>query len=319
MLRGAASAAVNSLESVFLAPLLLGETFTSTSLVAAHSSLSILATIFPGSDEASFSLASFIELVRREWSDPAAPESLPEERYTPAQVAKALVAWATLQGVTSEWQEQQWLKHMREIDVNDLADEPDSADTSPQSRIHITADVIYPHRSGQIVTADIGEAASPVVSTPSSGQVTPAQNTDHRKVKQTLRRMSKIVLGGYGGASLLFFGVPLRSISSGTSSEGEKRMEEATLAQAVSASEAEAEPRAHANKAHTWSWWNVLMGHHDHDIFLEYARNAEMETDAVRGDDRCIICIDPHSLTTVSSADGHSQHGGPDATFLGVN
>ncbi|OCH93230.1 alpha/beta-hydrolase [Obba rivulosa] len=282
ILRGAASAAVTSIESVILAPILLGETITSTSLVAAHSSLAILATVFPGSDEASFSLASFIELVRREWTDPAAPESLPEERYTPGQVAKALVAWATLQGVTSEWQERNWLKHMREIHVNDPADQSQTADTSTQSRIHITADVIYPHRSGQIVTADIGEAPSHAVSAPSSGQVTPCQNNEHQHLKQTLRRMSKMVLGGYGGASLLFFGVPLRSSGSSQENEKEKRLEEAKLAEAVSASEAEAKPSLHGNKAHTWSWWNVLMGRHDHDIFLEYARHPETEADATR-------------------------------------
>ena len=47
-----------TVEFVALAPILLGESLTSTSLIAAHSSLSILTAIFPGSDEASFSLTS---------------------------------------------------------------------------------------------------------------------------------------------------------------------------------------------------------------------------------------------------------------------
>ena len=91
MLGGAVSTAISAVESLALAPILIGESITSTSLIAAHSTLSALATIFPGSDEASFSLASFAQLVWREWSNPADSDGLPEERYGVAKIAKALM------------------------------------------------------------------------------------------------------------------------------------------------------------------------------------------------------------------------------------
>jgi sn1-specific diacylglycerol lipase len=56
------SSAVDLAERLALMPILIGESITSTSLVAAHSTINSLSVFFPGSDETSFSLASFLEV-----------------------------------------------------------------------------------------------------------------------------------------------------------------------------------------------------------------------------------------------------------------
>jgi sn1-specific diacylglycerol lipase len=63
VLRNAVSSAVTFAEKLTLLPILVGESITSTSLVAAHSTVNALSIFFPGSDEASFSLASFVTVI----------------------------------------------------------------------------------------------------------------------------------------------------------------------------------------------------------------------------------------------------------------
>lgn len=121
VLGGAVTTVLSLAERITLAPIFLSEYATSTSLIAAHSSINVLSVIFPGSSDASFSLASFITLVRREWSEPAVGESIPEKQYGITQIARAIVAWVSLQGVTQEWQEKRWLKHLREIHVEEVS------------------------------------------------------------------------------------------------------------------------------------------------------------------------------------------------------
>ncbi|EJF63129.1 alpha/beta-hydrolase [Dichomitus squalens] len=287
LLGGAVSSAISAVEFVALAPLILGESLTSTSLVAAHSSLSMLTTIFPGSDEASFSLASFVGLVRREWNEPAESEGLPEERYGLGEVLRALAGFAALQGVTSRFQEERWFKFMKEVPVHD-GSSSFTRRKRVDSRVTITGDTIYPSHSGQIVTADITEVpvpgswpprqstsllAPPHTNLPSQGpEVAPPMDD----LKQTLRRLSKLVLAGYGGPSLLFFGVSL------TPWQKEEPKEEVKLADAIDASEKEAagedgrgrsKPKdTNMPGAPTYSWWDVLMGKHDHDIFMHWAQ-----------------------------------------------
>ena len=111
----AVASAITAVEQLALLPIILGESLTSASIVAAYGSINTLTVIFPGSDETSFSLGSFITLVRREWNDPVLGEHLPEERYSVTEVAKALVAWGALQGVTHDWQVKKWMKHLREM------------------------------------------------------------------------------------------------------------------------------------------------------------------------------------------------------------
>ena len=95
---GAVSTVFSLAEQLTLAPIFISEYITSTSIIAAHSSINVLSVIFPGSSEASFSLASFINLVKREWNDPPEGHSLPERQYGITQVARAIVAWVALQG-----------------------------------------------------------------------------------------------------------------------------------------------------------------------------------------------------------------------------
>ncbi|KAJ3738904.1 hypothetical protein DFH05DRAFT_1515723 [Lentinula detonsa] len=285
---GAVSAAIGLAEQLTLAPIHLGEYITSASVAIAHSSINVLSVIFPGSHEASFSLASFIALVKREWTRPVDDENLPEKQFGPASIGRAVIAWAALQGVTQEWQERGWFKYLREIDVRTSLKPLDSLRNRKDSRIRVTSDVIFPGNLGQIVAADIGEA-------PKNAQNTFTSTTSNRGVqiakvarlsrqlsntemKIELRRLSKMVLAGYGGASLLFFGIPLSSPSGGKipSSSPQAKAEEAQLTNAVNASEAEAEgdgSRPKIIQEEEYSWWDVLLGRHDHDILAKSANN----------------------------------------------
>jgi hypothetical protein len=115
------------------------------------------------------------------------------------------------------------------------------------------------------------------------------------EIKANLRRYSKLVLAGYGGASLLFFGVspmqrypnstPHQESSASTSTrttqqDDEKTSEEAKLATAIDASEAEAAGETSSTPPVTqettiaegdifqqYSWWDILLGKHDQEIF----------------------------------------------------
>ncbi|EKM59528.1 uncharacterized protein PHACADRAFT_191896 [Phanerochaete carnosa HHB-10118-sp] len=276
------STAISALEALALTPILIGESITSTTLVAAQSSLTVLQAVFPGSDEASFSLTSFVTLVRREWKEDMHDYDAPEARYSFSEIMKALVAWAALQGITSEWQERKWFKFLRELPVqDDVYDSLPSLSPPPHtSQVHITTDVVYPSHSGQIITADIGEVSSAPSNKPSAA-VTMDLNSI-TSLKSSLRRFSKLVLAGYGGASLIFFGVPPVPTSGKTAQADEVKK----LAMAVGSSEIEAsggsiqltsaERQELESKpgGSQYSWWNVLLGKHDKDILLHYAQDA---------------------------------------------
>ncbi|KAJ7477241.1 hypothetical protein B0H11DRAFT_1297020 [Mycena galericulata] len=303
---GAISTVLSLAEQIALAPIFFSEYITSTSLLAAHSSINLLSAIIPGSSEASFSLSSFITLVKRELKEPAAGASLPVKQFGITQIARAIVAWVALQGVTQEWDERRWLKNMREIHVKDVPKSFESIMRSRRgSRVRVTSDVIFPGNRGQLIVADIGEsplrAQSIFPLNKGKGRTTsrmaasksPAIPPEPRKMtnaqlKTTLRRLSKLVLAGYGGASLLFFGVSLTAPHGPTStnSASEKAAEEAHLAHAIDASEAEAagdfpdlETPAGLGDPQ-YSWWDVLLGKHDHEIFERYANTSEDKADA---------------------------------------
>jgi sn1-specific diacylglycerol lipase len=182
-------------------------------------------------------------------------------------------------------------------------------DRSPHSHIRVISDVIFPGQQGpQIIAADFGEpelacsrASSVYLSRTKShislncNFITHAADTSgdppsltNAEVKATLRRLSKMVLAGYGGASLLFFGVspsafggngarsstpssPPTSFSAAMARE--KTVEEANLTNAVDASEAEtgdgefAGPGNENSVQEEYSWWDVLLGKHDQEIF----------------------------------------------------
>lgn len=110
------------------------------------------------------------------------------------------------------------------------------------------------------------------------------------ELKSTLRRLSKIVLAGYGGASLLFFGISPDAIIAASSSSKASALaqtaaeEEVQLTHAIDASEAEAAgeemlPNDAAdtndgsstasgkdkNRA-SYAWWDILLGKYDQEI-----------------------------------------------------
>ncbi|KAF9224424.1 hypothetical protein BS17DRAFT_779772 [Gyrodon lividus] len=302
LVEGAVSNAINFAEALTLAPIFLGEYISSASLRAAHSSIDILSDIFPGSSEASFSLVSFIGLVKREWDNPTPNKSTPSKKYGITEVARALVAWVALQGVTQEYHETQWSAYLREVEVHNQS-------TTPQlkrvpSRIRVTSDVIFPGHYGQLISADIGEAPtntpsrqrSPsLLSRISVSSMSSFKWKDTRpehchksieEVKMNLRRLSKMVLAGYGGASLLFFGVSpwLTSPSTHTkapTSSNEKEVEEAQLESAINAAEAEVEGKSVTPETVEYSWWDILMGKHDKEIFERSVHGDNPDTQDV--------------------------------------
>lgn len=260
--------AIDAIESYAMAPILIGETVASTSLVAVASSLSTLQTIFPDRSEASFSLRSFVQLVRREWHQPAGFDGLPMERFCAIDVTKGLIGWVTLQGMSNRWQEGQWFKSLREINLTSEHTPKPENHEAPQ--VHVTTDVIYPDHSGQIITADIGQNALGLV------KLAPPQHKPRMKfseLKGSLRRYSQLVLAGYGGASLMLFGAPLKPHQAQT----EEQIEEASLIGAVNAAESEQSNRPKESEHHapTYSWWNVLLGRHDDDIFSHFVKSQQ--------------------------------------------
>ncbi|KAI4517556.1 hypothetical protein K525DRAFT_210623 [Schizophyllum commune Loenen D] len=317
LVSGAVSNLLTLAEQITLAPIHLSEYITSTSLLAAHSSINVLSVIFPGSSDASFSLASFITLVKREWNADATGTG---RQFGLIEVGRAMVAWVALQGVTQEWQERNWMKHLREIQVK----EPKKFDSMRQrkgSRIRVTSDVFLSGNRAQIIAADIGVApiARRTWSTltvpkirsairhsgllhhgdPSASSGPPPPHLSIPELKVKLRRLSKLVLAGYGGASLLFFGVSPLGNASGKPGKNDKLSEERHLARAIDASEAEAAGDFElidyaelddmdgmgATAEPGYSWWDVLLGKHDHEIFERFANDdaAMREHDKGKG------------------------------------
>jgi sn1-specific diacylglycerol lipase len=294
----AVSSVISIAEQAVLVPIFLGEYITSTSLIAAHSSINVLSVIIPGSSEASFSLASFITLVKREWKEPAFGNNLPAQRYGITQIARALVAWVVLQGVTQEWQEKRWFLSLREVRV-EAPRQFDSLRERRGSHVRVTSDVIFPGNIGQIISADFGVAPSRArthsVSIQRKGSTSKkdkcsskrARNeysscTSNTELKATLRRLSKMVLAGYGGASLLFFGIsPTAPYSRTRNSHPAITSQESQLTTAIDASEAEAAgelPPPDDIDENQYSWWDILLGKHDQEIFERFANHPPEKT-----------------------------------------
>ncbi|KAF8742878.1 Lipase (class 3), partial [Rhizoctonia solani] len=298
-------------ESVALAPIHLGHNIASTSLVAASSSLELLVWMF-GTQEVGFSLAEFRTLIQREWSDPPGAETLPPERYGAASIARALVAWAALQDATSSWGIQRCLRNSREISMaewrGEIQLEPSSdADYEPLGEdfeIVITSDEELPNDGGTLVEAQISRFRPPGAyvwgepeelspspsseSTASSRSVTLLNETtlppapqgvvDWAHLRPILRRMSHLVVGGYGGASFLFFGLTFPSTGE---SDDPTKVQDATSSengQSISRivqeaeSEARVPPPRPAEPSRTW--WGLITGRHDQEIFERFAEHG---------------------------------------------
>ncbi|KAF8590254.1 alpha/beta-hydrolase [Ramaria rubella] len=350
---------LNHLESLSLLPILIGESITSTSLTAASASLDAISHLLDAGDEASFSLASFVTLVRSEWAQHG------EAGRSVAEVARAVAAWAAIQGFTTQWSEDRWNKHVTELTSDDFRAPESSGKSSPEpsrrkraiSRVSVTDDVIVPGHFSQVISADIGEKDSP------TGNLSPATNLRSSQVGspvsfrtnyetwKTLRRLSKMVLAGYGGAGLLFFGTPLKPDNPGSTapqrsvldhgqvspqSDSEvKGSEEEILVHVVEDAEAEAISHStnitspnvlpsgltSSNTHHStdlnhnsefgtaipcssYSWWNVLLGKHDREIFEGFAftRADDLDRNAVRSP---LSPLSPTSSTTRNSYFSH--------------
>ncbi|CAE6476932.1 unnamed protein product [Rhizoctonia solani] len=291
-------------ESLALAPIHLGHNLASTSLVAAASSLDLLVWMF-GTQEVGFSLAEFGALVQREWSDPPGAESLPPERYGAASIARALVAWATLQDATSNWGMQRSLKHAREISMAEWRGEIQPLDSpgtdyeplGEDFEIIITADEELPDEGGILVEAQISHFRPPGAyvwvepeeeplpeplvgsasrSTTSLSEATlppaPKPVVDWAHIRPILRRMSHLVVGGYGGASFLFFGLTFPSTGE---SDDPTRIGSSESGQSISRIVQEAESEARAPPPQPSeprrTWWGLLTGQHDQEIFERFA------------------------------------------------
>lgn len=243
--------------------------------------------------------------MKREWSEPAQGEHLPAKKFGVTQIARALIAWVALQGVTQEWQEKQWFTSLREIHVEEPRRYTDSLRERKNSRVRVTSDIIFPGNKGQIISADIGEAppsraqsvrikaANRLSAIPPPATHRPrilATKAGQAEMKATLRRLSKMVLAGYGGASLLFFGVSPHATnyppSGSKSARKEKLNEEAQLAHAIDASEAEAfgdcEDVPPPQAPEEYSWWDVLLGRHDQEIFERFAMDGEKQEEEMK-------------------------------------
>lgn len=332
---------LDHLESLSLLPILLGESIASTSFDAVFN-------LLDENEEASFSLATFVTMVRDEWEEHGrAGRSITE-------VARAVAAWAAIQGFTKQWSEERWLKSTVELTHHDFTP-PDRADVDTQSRrtgrrraiskVSVTDDVIMPGQLSQVISADIGEKVAPVdvkpLTTPASagtrspdgstGIHSPIPFRSNYETWKNLRRLSKMVLAGYGGAGLIFFGTPLqptehkpetsqspanddRTSHAPCHTDSEvKDVEENILIHIVEDAEAEAmspsmrddsfpnspsfetsesstsrhptqivnptERHNHAPPSSSYSWWNVLLGKHDREIFEGFAFTSVDDSD----------------------------------------
>jgi len=218
--------------------------------------------------------------MRNDWNNPELGEHLPPEHFTVGEAARALFAWGTLQGVTYDWNFDKWSESLSEIPRED----PNPTRSRHNSVINVTADISLPDINGQLLTADITQEARrpdngavPSLSPTLPASLARRDYADNHDLKLTLRRLSKMCLAGYGGASFLFFGVPP------TPPLNSKATEKATLEAAVG----ESEKAPKHTPSRTYPWWSMLLGRHDHDIFLHYASGGTRETDvtAVIGDE----------------------------------
>ncbi|KAL5637227.1 hypothetical protein ACGC1H_001018 [Rhizoctonia solani] len=266
-----------------------------------------------GTKEVGFSLVEFGTLVQREWSNPPEAESLPPERYGPASIVRALVAWAMLQDATSNWGMQRCLRNAREISMVEWKGEMQILDSpgtvheplGEDFEIIVTANEELPDDGGILVEAQISHFRPPGAyvwveveqeplpelltgsPTPSRSDSLPSHVTllspskpevDWAYLRPTLRRMSHLVVGGYGGASFLFFGltfpstgesdIPTKMGETGSSENGQnisRIVQEAESELRVSPSQTP-EPRR--------TWWGLITGQHDQEIFERFAAHG---------------------------------------------
>ncbi|KZO93765.1 alpha/beta-hydrolase [Calocera viscosa TUFC12733] len=277
-------------ETLVLTPMHIGETIASSSLVAASSTLDALAKLL-GSEEPSFTLGAFVQLVRREWNDPVMAEFLPEKRISLWDTTRALVAWASLQAVTWDFAQRRTLSVLTLVPKAQWAAPLPAADSlTPSAKdIHVTSNVQFPDQSGELMTAEIGEASSS-----STGSVTPPvsdaglqpSRLDYPLLRANLRRCSKLALGSYGGAGMIFFGIPMPTptpdnVPNGTAADiatvasPPARADDATtLVDVVQEAEVESQASPPTNPQQR-RFWDIVWGKHDREIFESFVLKDE--------------------------------------------
>ncbi|KAG8790624.1 hypothetical protein FRC12_011438 [Ceratobasidium sp. 428] len=324
---GAINSAFSFAEALALAPIQLGHNLASTSLVAAASSLDLLIWLF-GTQEVGFSLAEFGTLVQREWTNPPGTESLPKERYGAASIARALVTWAALQDATSAWGMKRSLKGAKEIPMSvwkgqllggemGLTQTAEPEDDPDDWEIIVTSDEKLPDDGGTLVQAQIShfrppgayiwgepeEEAEDIKAPEPRDEVSASAGMARRDSKPVstpvvdwahlrpiLRRMSHMVIGGYGGASFLFFGLAFPSVGEAAASSQPPNtstpspppptpQRRQTIADVVH--KAESEAHVPASQQHTEprrTWWGLITGQHDQEIFERFAGHSRTES-----------------------------------------
>lgn len=298
----------------------LGETLTQSSIQAASYAVESISDLYGDTQEATFSLGAFVQLVRRELKDPEHAANVPgREGAAPTstasrsvvQVAQSLAAWAAIQTMTADYQEKQLMSGLREIDVDEwrkparspkrvagnLLAEDSPADLDDVEDVITDVNVIS-EQGGQtpdahITTADIGkpgdaapadeERFSDSDSEEASIAAKPVARAQSRaRDRAYLRRMSKITLGSYGGAGLIFFGAPLpdtaRAATTPASAQSpsgstadDNTADGAAINAQLAASEAAAAKPTGGGKGKAKQLWETVTGAHDDAIFKHYA------------------------------------------------
>ncbi|KZT53382.1 hypothetical protein CALCODRAFT_525150 [Calocera cornea HHB12733] len=294
-------------ETLVLTPMQLGESLASSSLGAAGSTLDALAALL-GSEEPSFTLGAFVQLVRREWNHPHLAEFLPATKPSLWDTTRALVAWASLQAVTWDWAAARTLAACTPVPRAQWAAPLLAPPTRPGNQdVHVTSNVHFPDQAGELITAEIGSASTPP-GTPPRGPATLTRQAEaeaeaeadaqpgklpYPLLRANLRRCSKLALGSYGGAGMIFFGIPMptpqpaaatarEAAPSGADPEAARASPDGATTLVGVVQEAEVEARANgpptpppAGRPDQRRFWDIVWGKHDREIFESFVRRDE--------------------------------------------
>lgn len=169
--------------------------------------------------EPSFTLAAFVQLVRREMDDPAQRVDGVDHTFT--GVLHSLAAWVGLQSSTAAWGDGRMMSGLREVNVRkewvglnqDLLPGEESV---PLPSVFFETDQIIDGTEETTTSTLLGDTLTATVLTGSVGtkhplptdrSTPPPTETDRASFRADVLRFSKICLGSYGGSGLMFFGL----------------------------------------------------------------------------------------------------------------
>ncbi|KAK4687653.1 hypothetical protein P7C73_g2466, partial [Tremellales sp. Uapishka_1] len=280
----------DGIETIAIGGINLGEALTSQSLVVVSSVAENINALFNSSGEdsaeAGFSMMAFVKLVNRELE--LEEEHGVREKLGIIRVASALAGWAAIQSMTVEWNDERILDSLEPVDLEQWKDEkekrPEDLDLEPESEpdleIKVTEHENVEGSNAEIISAEVGHA---------SGRGTPSQRKSYFTDRTYLRRMSKIVLGAYGGPGMIAFGMPrppnLWNKQSGTpssptgtpppaSSGTDAEKQDLLLSHSVVQSESTT-PVEPGRGQRLSTWWDTVRGRNDQLIFEHYAKLGE--------------------------------------------